>query len=70
MKTQRINLLAPADHWDAIKIAAARDGLSLSEWVCNAALEKLPKKIVTQLSERNRVGRPSTRFPKNSEKRK
>lgn len=59
MPTVRINLLAPADHWDALKQAARRDGVSLSEWVCNAALEKLPKKTSSQLSPRQRVGRPS-----------
>lgn len=54
----RRHIIAPSDHWDAFKAAADAADLSVSEWLCQAGVEKLPKKIRSQLSERQPVGKP------------
>lgn len=55
----RFQVVAPPEHVDEFRKAAAHAGLSLSAWVGQACLEKLPKKVVSQLPERQGVGRPA-----------
>jgi hypothetical protein len=64
----RHHVIAPKDHWEAFKAAASKAGLSVSEWLCLAGVEKLPKKVASQLSERQGVGRPVEKVSENSEK--
>lgn len=64
----RRHVIAPTDHWEAFKAAADKDGMSVSEWLCLAGVAKLPKKVSSQLSERQGVGRPTEKVSANSEK--
>ena len=54
----RRHVIAPLEHWQQFKLAADRAGLSVSEWLCQAGVEKLPKKIQSQLPARQPVGKP------------
>lgn len=62
----RFQVVAPPEHVEQFRLAAKASGLSLSAWVGLACLQKLPKKVVTQLPERQRVGRPSEKVSEKS----
>lgn len=64
--SNRRHVIAPQDHWDEFKVAADKEKLSVSEWLCRAGVEKLPKKIQAQLSKRPGVGQPKKPEPKES----
>lgn len=44
--------------WAAMEAAAAKSGMSISEWVVNCALAKLPASVRKGLSERRGPGQP------------
>lgn len=52
-----INL--PDDHRDAWKAAAAKEGVSLAEWVRTACAAQLPKGVRKKLSDPPKPGNPS-----------
>lgn len=54
----RRQIVAPPKHWEQFEAAAAKANLSLSAWMGQACLEKLPKKVVAQLPKRKGLGRP------------
>lgn len=56
---QRINITQPSDWVEAFKAQAEKDGLTLSEWMGEACLARLPDKVRKKLSERTLVGRPA-----------
>lgn len=55
----RRHIFAPQDHWEAFQAAAESAGKSTSEWIGEACLDKLPKKIRAQLSVRQGPGKPA-----------
>lgn len=61
--TQRKMLSEPSDWWEAFEQAAAKAGMSLSEWMGEAAKEKLPARVRKKLSERPGLGARFTREP-------
>lgn len=54
----RKNIIMPADHWEAIAAAAAASGQNVSEWLREAAKDKLPKRVAAGLSEARGPGAP------------
>lgn len=56
-KTLR-KLTQPADWWAAFEAAAAKDGLSLSEWVGRCCAAGLPESVRRRLPDRRTRGRP------------
>jgi len=60
MDAERRNITAPPDWWQAFEVAAAKEGKSLSEWIRDAGLSKLPRAIQDKLSEPRGAHRPTT----------
>lgn len=48
----------PADWWRAFEAAASAAGLTLAEWLGEAARRRLPPEVRQQLSRRRKPGRP------------
>jgi hypothetical protein len=59
MISQRRNLTQPADWWDAFAEQAAREGLTLSEWVGECCLAYLSAEVQQGLSNRPPANRPA-----------
>ena len=62
----RKNITQPADWWQAFETTAKEAGLSLSEWVGECCLIRVPKPLRDTLSKRPGAHRPK-REPKASE---
>jgi hypothetical protein len=45
------HILQPVDWWEAVDAAAKDEGMTPSEWICNAAKSKLPPEVAKKLSE-------------------
>lgn len=58
MTSQRRNITQPADWWAAIERAAEKAGQTVSEWIGEAAMEKLSVSVSRKLSERPKRGQP------------
>ena len=58
MTTLRKNITQPADWWAAFQQAADAENATLSEWVGEACLERLPARGGKKLSERPPAHRP------------
>lgn len=58
MNSERRNITQPADWWAAIERAADKAGLTVSEWIGEAAVDKLPVSVARKLSERPTRGQP------------
>ena len=58
MESKQKHITQPADWWDAFKAAAEADGLSLSEWLGLAGIERLPNRVASNLSARPGAHRP------------
>jgi hypothetical protein len=50
----------PADWWAAFRAEADNRGMTLSEWIGEAAKKQLPKDVRKSLSERTAAHRPKT----------
>jgi hypothetical protein len=59
--TQVNSLSQPADWWAAFKAAAESKGMTLSEWMADACLARLPAETRAKLSPRKPRGNPT--FP-------
>ena len=57
MKTERRNVTQPTDWWAAFAAAAQAQGLTMSEWLGNAARAHMHSETET-LSERPAANRP------------
>lgn len=58
MPCQRRNITQPTDLWEAIETAASREGKTVSQWIGEAAIDRLPDSVSDALSERRTRGRP------------
>lgn len=58
MTNERKHITQPADWWEAFTEAADREGVSLAEWLGEAAKAKLPPKVAKKLTERPPANRP------------
>jgi hypothetical protein len=58
MTSERKNIAEPSEWWKAAEAAAKKENKSLSEWIGEAILEKLPAKVRSKLPERVTAGRP------------
>lgn len=58
MKTKQITITIPIDHHAAIARAAEKSGVSLSKFLGDAAIRRLPKEVRAGLSERKGRGKP------------
>lgn len=56
--TTRRNITQPPDWWEAFENEAEKAGVSLSEWIGFACMERLPNKIRKTLSPRPPANRP------------
>lgn len=54
----RVPMRQPGDWIDAWRAQAAREGLTLSEWIGERCNEALPQQVQQRLSERTGRGRP------------
>ena len=52
------NTTQPLDWWEAFQNAARKDGKTLSAWMGDICVEKLPKRVQASLSERPEAHRP------------
>lgn len=55
---ERKNITQPPDWWAAFESAAKAEGMTLAEWIGEAAKAKLPKSAAKKLSERPPANRP------------
>jgi hypothetical protein len=58
MTNERKNITQPPDWWQVFEGEAKKAGVSLSEWIGEACLQRLPNKVRKQLSERPPANRP------------
>jgi hypothetical protein len=58
MTNERKNITQPPDWWAAFESQAEKDGVSLSEWIGEACLDKLPNQLSQKLSPRPPANRP------------
>ena len=58
MTNERKNITQPPDWWAVFEAEAKKAGVSLSEWIGEACMERLPVKIRKQLSDRPPANRP------------
>lgn len=58
MANERRNITQPPDWWEAFENDAKAAGMSLSEWIGFACMERLPNKIRKTLSPRPPANRP------------
>jgi hypothetical protein len=58
MTNERKNITQPPDWWAAFESAAKAEGLTLAEWIGEAAKAKLPKAAAKKLTERPPANRP------------
>lgn len=59
MTSKRLFITEPEEWIAAAKAAAEKEGKSLSEWIGEAMLAKLPAKVRAKLPERPSEGRPA-----------
>lgn len=55
---ERKNITQPPDWWKVFENEAKKAGVSLSEWIGEACIERLPVKVRKQLSDRPPANRP------------
>lgn len=60
MTSKRLFITEPEEWIKAAKAAAKKEGKSLSEWIGEAMLAKLPAKVRSKLPERPSEGRPKS----------
>lgn len=58
MTNERKNITQPPDWWEAFESEAEKAGVSLSEWIGEACLSRLPNSVKKKLSERPPANRP------------
>lgn len=58
MTNERKHITQPADWWNAFQNAAEKAGMSLAEWIGEAAKAQLPTRVVAKLSDRPPAHRP------------
>lgn len=58
MTNERKNITQPPDWWAAFESAAKAEGMTLAEWLGEAAKAKLPKATAKKLSKRPPANRP------------
>lgn len=58
MQVERKNVTQPKDWWLAFEAKATEDGVTLSQWIGEAAKKQLPAKVVRSLSQRPPAHRP------------
>jgi len=58
MTSERKNIAEPSEWWKAFEAQAAKEGKTLSEWLGEAGLDKLPAKVRSKLPDRVTAGRP------------
>ena len=58
MTNERKHITQPADWWAAFRAEADNRGMTLSEWIGEAAKKQLPKDVRKSLSERPAAHRP------------
>ena len=64
MKSQRVNIIQPADLLEAMKARAASRGLGLSQYIGELALADLPQKVARKIAPRPTVGAPRKSHPR------
>jgi hypothetical protein len=58
MTNERKNITQPPDWWQVFEDEAKKADVSLSEWIGEACLQRLPNKVRKKLSERPPANRP------------
>ena len=58
MTNERKHITQPADWWAAFRAEADNCGMTLSEWIGEAAKANLPPKVAKKLTERPPANRP------------
>jgi hypothetical protein len=58
MTNERKNITQPSDWWEVFEQQAKSEGKSLSAWIGEQCIERLPNKLKKQLSDRPPANRP------------